>query len=472
MANLNVVDIKIIIIVFLLRCRLSGGFNRLFLFLGSLLLRRLKRHHFFLFFFIGFFFISLNQPVNEWFGRSLDLRREFRRPHILLRCLLGPLDKLLLVHDIKIVKRLEDAWCLRDQFRPRLQQLLGSAEAVLFRLWVLIGKPLKQTLVLLQIGVHVTFLDQRTDQHHDTLVLAVQALRLGHDSLGRKLRFTHLGNDKVLKDLETLRHGLLEVVGHGETRHATTELGRTLARRFFRRVNRPLEVLLIIDKFRLGGNVAAARLGHRCLLVVLVATVAVSVFGRGFTTLGATTLLFRAALLARRGARPIGRVVDDKGGQLVRERQKAAVTTRLAGRFNLLLLRHTEHRFWVVASGTEHKFLDKPIQNVLKAIGFKRTVDNVPFVGRIHLGLGSEFNTQVLGWIRRWTVECLGNVDHVGNGSLDAIASAFNFANDHWHFVSIKRILNLPVHIHHFRHDGTTCHRGVAATKGVVYVEV
>eukprot|EP00037_Helgoeca_nana_P010981 m.97550 g.97550 ORF g.97550 m.97550 type:complete len:331 (+) comp20539_c0_seq1:520-1512(+) len=307
--------------------------------------------------------------------------------------------------------------------------------------------------MLLERRDDVAVFEQDSNKDHDPLVLAVKPVGFRHDRLSRESVQRHLGLDKRLKDLEPLRHGLLEVVGHCERRDARAEILGTLAGGFLRSVHRPFQVIIvlhvIVGSSGCGGNDGGV--GVRAFIIIT--AVAVSITFHRLATLGSASLLLRATLLSARPARTIGWVVDDKGRELVRKREEAAVTACLARRLDLLLLGDPKHSLRVRALFAEHKLFDETVKDLLESVGFKRPVDNVPVFGCVHLGLGTQLDTEVLRRIRRRAIERLGNVRHVGDGRFDSIPTALHFTDDHWHLVPIERVLHLAVHVDHARHD-------------------
>ena len=85
----------------------------------------------------------------------------------------------------------------------------------------------------------------------------------------------------------------------------------------------------------------------------------------------------------------------------------APVATRNALGFDQLLRRDAKLRLWVAAAGAEHELLDEAVEQVLEAAGVKLSVDNVPFVFRVHLSLSAELDTEVLAGVRRRSIQRL-----------------------------------------------------------------
>jgi hypothetical protein len=101
----------------------------------------------------------------------------------------------------------------------------------------------------------------------------------------------------------------------------------------------------------------------------------------------------------------------------------------------------------ILAFLAENELVDEPVKVVLQLGSFMGTVDNPTVVGRVRVGLGTEFETEILDYIGPRACQGLGDAAEVDNDSFDTVALAFNLGLEPLHLVAIERILHIAANI-------------------------
>jgi hypothetical protein len=75
------------------------------------------------------------------------------------------------------------------------------------------------------------------------------------------------------------------------------------------------------------------------------------------------------------------------------------------------------------------------------------TVDDPTIVSRICIGLGSEFEPEILDYVCSGACQGLGDAAEVDNDCFDTVALAFNLGLEPLHLVSIEGILHIAANV-------------------------
>lgn len=214
----------------------------------------------------------------------------------------------------------------------------------------------------------------------------------------------------LAKDVVLAAHRVLVLVVEDERRlELRVELADARRDGLLGRVDRPVVVVLARHDER-GGllgreHLRGARLDLFGELVVRLAVATGPTRGERVRAGGGLLALLAGALSCR-----LGRVLEDKGRELVLHVEVAALPARLAVAQDVLVLGDDELRLGVLARGAEDEFVDKGVEEIAKAGRVVRAVDDVSLSLVVERGLRAELAAEELGgvWSRQ---RALGHAD-------------------------------------------------------------
>src|ERR1700722_15634641 len=133
------------------------------------------------------------------------------------------------------------------------------------------------------------------------------------------------------------------------------------------------------------------------------------------------------------------RVLEDECAQLVSNVHASPLPACFAVPDDVLrsILHDYKIRLGVLARPAKDKLVDEPIKQFTKTGGITGAVDDVAVVFVIRRSLRTQLAAEEFGSVGRRTRKGAGDVRHVGDDSLDAIALAFNFRQQNRHAGSI-----------------------------------
>ena len=91
----------------------------------------------------------------------------------------------------------------------------------------------------------------------------------------------------------------------------------------------------------------------------------------------------------------LGLVLEDEGGQLVARIDSSALTTSLAVEVDVAVF-DLDDGLGVFAGSAEDELVDEAIQVILELVGVVGTVDDPTVIRRVDVGLGTEFEAEIL----------------------------------------------------------------------------
>ena len=71
------------------------------------------------------------------------------------------------------------------------------------------------------------------------------------------------------------------------------------------------------------------------------------------------------------------------------------------------------------------------------------TVNDPAIIGRVDVGLGTQFEAKIFDDVRRRTAEGMGNAAEVCNHGFNAVAFAFDLGLQTLHFVAVEGVGNV-----------------------------
>eukprot|EP00054_Salpingoeca_dolichothecata_P016208 m.94638 g.94638 ORF g.94638 m.94638 type:complete len:390 (-) comp21871_c1_seq3:236-1405(-) len=366
--------------------------------------------------------------------------------NVLLGHLLAPRKNDFLIHNVIVIELLEKTRHFGKERSITLDQLFHTTEHILLCLFRVTNEMNKQRGVLANGGENITTSPKEGAQDHDRLILHIQTDSFVQDSLGGKLVFFQLLLHKSFKQIQSLTLIKLSVlILHQDIGIALNLLLHAQADSLGTGVFTPIikAILLVLARY-LSVNACGT---ISTLLSVCAGCWSGGNGVRRVRTTSAVLFAF-ALLLALVATGLVGRVIENESGQLVSALNNVHDTTCFALLFNpLVLWKHGQFGFRIVAFRTQNKLFDEAIQQFLKVISGVGTINNVSFSFYFHLGLSTKFITKVLGWVRRGSFQSLCNFNHVGNNSFNTIASSFNLGNNRRHLVPIKDVLDVAINV-------------------------
>lgn len=139
-------------------------------------------------------------------------------------------------------------------------------------------------------------------------------------------------------------------------------------------------------------------------------------------------------------------VLENKATELQAEVNIRALTTGLAIKDDSSVLDHSLG-LWVLALLAKHKSGDETIEIVLELGRLVSTVDDPAVIGRVGVGLSTQFETEVLDDIRAGSCQGLGNTAQVHNDRLDAITLALNLGLDFLHLIAVEGVADIATYV-------------------------
>lgn len=129
---------------------------------------------------------------------------------------------------------------------------------------------------------------------------------------------------------------------------------------------------------------------------------------------------------------------------------ETTVTTCCTHCSDLLLLRlDNEFGLGIVTLFAEHKLLDEDVEDLLQLVSVVGSVDDVPIVLLVDLGLSAQLTTEELRRVRGWTSKSLSDFQHVDDYCFDAVALSFYLSEEFGHLVPVELVCDLTVDVKH-----------------------
>jgi hypothetical protein len=99
------------------------------------------------------------------------------------------------------------------------------------------------------------------------------------------------------------------------------------------------------------------------------------------------------------------------------------------------ILQNDQVRLWIFARFAQDELVDESIQKLSESGSVVGAVHDITVVLLVERSLGSELTAEKFGGVSGRTGEGTGNVRHVGDYSLNAIAFAFDLGEEDGHAV-------------------------------------
>ena len=148
----------------------------------------------------------------------------------------------------------------------------------------------------------------------------------------------------------------------------------------------------------------------------------------------------------------LGLVLQDEAAELQAEVDLGALAAGLAVEEDATIL-DDDVGLRILAFLAEDELVDEAVKLLLKPVGFMGAVDDPAVILGVHVGLGSELETEVLDDVCAGSGERLGNAGKIDNNGLDSITLAFNLGLQALHLVAIEGIAHIATNVDK-SHDG------------------